>query len=689
MAAQVPSLKEFLTAPILHEDRIDVPTDTAEVQTRLVRQPKTGMYTLVCVFFHYGIPDPVDVRSVDMLTGEVKSFLIPNIGHQIHMSLGRGVIATNGNLYFFTKPTSMFALPTPIGDIYCFNPTENTLQSVATPPGGSYTRLSVDGDYVYGNNTQQRRVCLYRYDTKKNTFREYGPISPVFDRGGETHGYSTIIYEGYAYIACGKIPWRLMAVNLKTGKSNLILEAPTGPGQLRCGINQSGHAYAMRRPDPKDVKKQELFELKDGEATPVKPSRGMYDFGEKKEAKDKAVAADYKPEIWKGQLTPDQDGNCQLWYRRTGPKGKGRWRRVRMKVNTFPQSVRRLSALPDGRLFGTPGSHNSNFIYDPATGKSVRPGGPCRFSLSHYATVMHKGKIYMSGYPNSPLYVYDPAKPWTLGQVSFGRRSLAVDDPKSNPRLIRRLHKSGAHKMWDGAVGSDGKLYFCGIKVRDGSGGALGWWDPETGEEGAEDDELFNGYATYYMYKAEGGKKLVLNSHVTRNSVTRKTPESARVFVFDVERKEVVDSCEPIPGAKMLGPVVEYAPGKVISMADVSGYRVEGRKDILWGLDIRTKKVLFQIEMPLRFCGYNRGIRGGQEWQLGPDKHVWGFASDDNNPEYPTLIRIDPQTQDVKIVGRINRRGPLAFSGNDLYIGSEHKAGHLMIRRLTDIVPAP
>jgi len=53
-----------------------------------------------------------------------------------------------------------------------------------------------------------------------------------------------------------------------------------------------------------------------------------------------------------------------------------------------------------------------------------------------------------------------------------------------DPAKRARLEKSWAHKMTDGGVGADGKLYFCGEVIRQSNGGALGWYDPATGEGG-------------------------------------------------------------------------------------------------------------------------------------------------------------------------------------------------------------
>jgi hypothetical protein len=236
--------------------------------------------------------------------------------------------------------------------------------------------------------------------------------------------------------------------------------------------------------------------------------------------------------------------------------------------------------------------------------------------------------------------------------------------------------------MWGAGVGVDGKLYFCGQVGRQGNGGSLGWWDPNKQESGGLDWKTFAGHATFYMYTTDEGKHLILTSHVTVNNLTGEVPDTAKVFFYDVRQARITSTFEPIPGSPMLGPIVEVRPGVVFGVASGGGYRDENRQDILFGLDVSTQKVLFRRTIPAFFCCFCTGIRGGQEFVRGPDGWVWTYLGPSNHPEYPTLIRIHPESGDISVVGRVERRGPMAFVGNDLYRGCEHKMGHLKLRRL-------
>ena len=51
----------------------------------------------------------------------------------------------------------------------------------------------------------------------------------------------------------------------------------------------------------------------------------------------------------------------------------------------YPIDVHRVAELLDGRIFGTVGAYEGNFIYDPTTGKSVHLG---KIPLSYYSTAI-------------------------------------------------------------------------------------------------------------------------------------------------------------------------------------------------------------------------------------------------------------------------------------------------------------
>ena len=666
--AQELSRDAIIKAKVLKEERIEVPTDAGTFQgPAWIPNADRDGYVLLFVFFNYGIVfDDSQAVAIDTMSGKTAKFTIPK-GLNISLALERGVFDAQGRFYCFFRCRG-------IGEVWRFDPAKMNFARLGTPlfkRGRGYGRLASREGRIWGTVNSGGDVGVYCYDPKAEKFRSYGFVSPKQTRGGETRGYSVTAVGDYAYVAVGKVPWRLVAVNLKTGKGEIILEAPAGNSQI--WVRED---YAIRRPDPNDHTKMEMYELKDGKAT---LADAEWTFGKRNERRKARGGPRPKPlprpKVDTTQATPTGEGKSVVRYQLPGAE---EWQAVEVKVKTYPQAIRRLVALPDGRLFGSIGSYKGGFLYDPKTGESERTP-TCQ--LSQYGTLVHDGKVWASGYPSSPVYVYNPAKP-----LMAAPSAKQADHPDANPRLVTFLKDSWAHKMWGAAVGSDGKVYFCGEVARQGNGGALGWWDPKEKKAGALSWKTFAGQKTLYAASAKGGDVIVLNAHVTINNITGKVPETAKMFVYDVRAGRIA-SVEPIKGAKMLGPVVEVMPGKVLSVASMGGYREADSDSILFGFDVDAMKVVFTKKLPVPLAAWNHGMRGGQEFPLGPDGFVWTHLGQTRSPHMPTLVRINPKTAEIVVVGRVVKRGPLAFAGKDLYRGCEHKSGRLRLRRLANIVP--
>ena len=660
------TLEEIINAEFLTEERIDVPTGFARVEGPVfVPNAEKNGYILLYSFFLYGTGDSGQVVAADTLTGNVTYFVVPR-GLNQHFALKSPYCPLGYNLHFDDKGRMYCVL----GDraksaqVWRYDPKKNTFRSVATIPaeyGGYGPAISnPDNGCYYGAGKRGGWIGPWQYNPKTGEMRSYGRVGKRFTRGGEYGCYKLTAVGDYLYLANGKIPWSLVAVNTKTGEHEVILEAPA---QGR-GI-WVWDTYAYRNPDPKDLGKREYYKLTDGKAVRV-DRHGAY-------IRTKRFANLPRPELWDGKLSPSPDGHSEIRYKLPGAED---WQEIVMKVRTYAHPVRKLSTMPDGRLLGIPGSYEGLFIYDPKTGKGEWPG---RAHFSVYGICFYDGKVYMPAYGSADVWVYDPALPWTVDKKEFGKKPINENSPQSNPRHTG-IAETKCQELRTASVGSDGNIYFAGTKRRAGNGGGFGWLDPKSYKKGAMSDKNFLGFKTCYATAALGGDKIVINSHATLNNVTGKTPETAKMFIFDVKNGKLRD-VEPIHRAARLGPLIEVAPGRIISVAR---HRDHLDKDILFGMDIQTGKVLFQKEIPVQFCAYVGSPATNDEFVLGPDGHIWTYLAVPNSLAV-TLARIDPKDANIQVMGQVRRRGPMAFSGRDLYRGS--KLGRQKIRRIADIVP--
>src|SRR5262249_38086400 len=129
-----------------------------------------------------------------------------------------------------------------------------------------------------------------------------------------------------------------------------------------------------------------------------------------------------KPELYREQIDPDAQGHATLWYRlpedvarapkhpaaAARPEELG-WRAVRVEAETSSARVSPLALLPDGRLFSGGEDYVGSFLFDPRTDQATLLGR--NQGVAPYTHLVSGGRLYSSGYPAGPVYVYDPQKP--------------------------------------------------------------------------------------------------------------------------------------------------------------------------------------------------------------------------------------------------------------------------------------
>jgi len=280
----------------------------------------------------------------------------------------------------------------------------------------------------------------------------------------------------------------------------------------------------------------------------------------------------------------------------------------------------------------------------------------------------------MSGYPSSPVFVYDPTRPWTVGYGMPGNPAPHETDPASNPRLLVRLNQfTRTHKMYGAAVGADGKVYFGGACMRNANGGGIGWWDPATEQAGGI-WEPFTAYEIHWLIAADGGKRLLASTRAVRNDIRDNwIPEQAKLFVFDVAEGRIVSDIEPVRRAMRTGGIVEAMPGKILGATADPETQGGG---LLYGVDLASGAVEFVKRVPYDF-GFDTGRNtyGTNEYRKGPDGWIWTYIG-------KTLVRIHPATVRIEVLGVVDQPGRIAFAGDDIYLAStEH------LRRIAEIVP--
>jgi outer membrane protein assembly factor BamB len=673
-----PDLKARLDqAPALRVEELGVPARsvTPYGPTDYVPNPDGKSHDAL-LWYYKEYSGPTWLYAIDLGSGQVRKQRFPD-RHQIHLA-GQS-LGPDGKYYIVTPDWSKGM------DLFVYDPATNRLEErglIVPNLVGERRDLALGPDgKLYGTGTylDSHQAGAYQLDPKTGRVRNYGPVGPSH-APHIAFGYSMGVDDTHIYIASGKIPWYLVAIHNETGEEKVLLQAPPGDYPERMWIRQSYPGAWVMVQQGDDAPKQEYW-LYHGRAIPKTNDTPPWP------AKSPPWAgAPPEPEVFTGQLAPDAGGRATLWYRQPGaaavaartPGGEARpealgWRSIRLEgIETYPLKIHRLTRLPDGRLFGTAAGYLGNFLFDPRTGKATTLGDG---GASPYTYLVHEGKLYWSGYPSGPIYVYDPARPWTLGRrASPGQRGPSEKSPASNPRLLGRMFEgTRVKKMFTGAVGSDGRLYFGGEGQRDYGGGGLGWLDPRSGKIGGM-WRPFSAYRIKWLIPALDGRVLVASTRTGADELNNnREPDTGRIFVYDVRSGKILRTIEPVAKAEKAGPVIEVAPGRLLGTTEDPANPGGG---ILYGLDIRTGEVLFRKKLPSALPFPWAHGTGDWDYQQGPDGWIWTFLG-------RTLVRIDPRDARVEPVGKLETPGRFAFVGNDLYL-----TGTEQLRRLPNVVPS-
>ena len=624
--------------------------------------PDGRSWDLLQIYFpKYGGPNTIVV--IDLGSGEVKTVSTER-GWNFHLC--PSVIAPNGKLF-------ISALNSRLQQKIClYDPATNELKldAVAMPEeilGETHPLvLGTDGMlYAIGQHPSRSATAVQIHpDTLQAT--AYGPIGPSHAPNA-CWGYSGAADDRFVYIASGKIPWYLVAYDRQTGQSKTLVETGSVGGYVSVGQRPdgcTGSASGIVGTDGARVN----YWLHEGRAIPVDDSQRNQPPWPTRPASPPLPP---RPEVNAGLAVPDVAGWAEIWVRTAeakaavvaeppdaAPEQLG-WQRFRFQVPLYPHDIYRLTELPDGRLFGTAGAYEGNFVYDPRTGQHQHLG---KTELSHYATASSGGKIYMSGYPSSPVYRYDPDAPWTAGTF-VANRVVPDQDARANPRRLTYLgdkERAGTHKMYAAGTAADGTVFFGGSWIRDGACGGLGWYDPQTDTAGGIWQPLSNLQVTH-LAMAEGGRTVVLSTRRVDDPVLNKPkPEQGALVLVDAASKEIKSRFEPVPGAKGAGPIVAVGDRRIVGWTENPENE---RASILYAFDVIDQRLIYRHDVPVPLpvaIGSNQ--QEAWDFRLGPDGRIWTFAG--NN-----LLQIDPEHGHFHVVGRLSRGGRLAFADGRVYLG--------------------
>jgi hypothetical protein len=288
--------------------------------------------------------------------------------------------------------------------------------------------------------------------------------------------------------------------------------------------------------------------------------------------------------------------------------------------------------------------------------------------LAPYTTITCEGKLYLSGYSGGHLFVFDPARPFTLGKGGPpGNPAPNQADARSNPRCLGDFDKTTrVGLMHSSALGADGRVYCGGFGLRHYTGGGFGWFDPKTGKLDGFWEPL-SGYAVQWVAAAREGREIVISTSTAADERNgNRAPGEAKLFVWDVKARKITREFIPAPGARTTGLIREVAPGRLLGLTVTGSEYGKPGPGLLYGLDLTAGEVRFRKPLPWPVSTdsyWPHWVDPSYEYLdlvPGPDGFTWTYLKD-------VLVRINPENANIHVVGRLEPVGHLTFVGGDLY----------------------
>lgn len=571
---------------------------------------------------------------LDLATGTSK--VIPLPGFHASQINERGCMAGNGRVFFGVD----------YGHIYYYEPAEETIKilgrvhdSIDVLRGFYKLQIGPDG-MVYGASQSGNglaSVIRLNPDTL-----EWKLITGVGLPGRRTltYGYYIAAEPPWLYVGVGQGKWELCAVNFETGEKRVL--AQRDGSDSRVTVSQGADfctASLHGEPARLNVALRDgriVAEAKIGEKFSTTPEPKTYPPLEWKAVKPAAATAplpEFDPER---AVAISGAGRGTVYWR---PTGSTEWQEAGFSVkNTEPALIESLTLLPDGSILGSVQSYNGWFRYVPAAQRCdyLGKGGP-----SGAKTVVAGGKVYFAGYPNTTLYVFDPAKPWSNPNV--GR----FPDPALNPAHIgsQGQGRSEAHHAMVMDAAGD-RVYTLGLRERWSTGSGLSCYNT-----------VSNGFIALGQANKDLGPYHLMTMPALARVLVSGARKDAKLLVYDLDLKEM-DQIELKPGLDNTG-----------YMLAVSDTRFLG-----WiGDRAATNTTLYLYDLPAKKMLATATLEGLSVWvtKRTADQTFWLLQDQ-------ALARLDLETLELKWAGTLDRglrypvmSGSSSHLGRPLWIGKE------------------
>jgi hypothetical protein len=192
--------------------------------------------------------------------------------------------------------------------------------------------------------------------------------------------------------------------------------------------------------------------------------------------------------------------------------------------------------------------------------------------------------------------------------------------------------------------------------------------------------EALSGYAVQWIAPVLEGRLIVISTITAADEQQKhQVTAEAKLFVYDVSARKIVREIVPISKARTTGLISELASGQMMGLTASGSGSGQPGNGVLYVVDVGSGAVLFRKDLPWPVSVDNywpHWVDPSYEYlslTRGPDDFFWTYLKD-------VLVRIEPESLRITVVGKVDPVGAPVFVGRDVYFSGSER-----LRRIRNI----
>jgi hypothetical protein len=496
------------------------------------------------------------------------------------------------------------------GCLHCYDPVNGTLENLGEIDGkAAIFPCQIDEDSQgriwIGAHPGANLTC---YDPRGGEFTRYGPMDDV-----DHYCYSHIIDDETIVCMICMTCRHVVLFDPKTGRKQTV--GPTVPaeeGNLSLEKRSDGNFYIISTAGNYRIEGWSAVEVKElpAPAPPQTLSDGStFDFAD------------------------------PVFFRVIEIRRSGGARRLELDFKYGGTDIFYLHLGPDGCVYGSSVMPLHLFRYNPANGEMVDLGLCSKVSGEAYSMANLDGKLYISAYPYGEISVYDPTRPYHLGE-----------GPDDNPRDLGRIDEI-SYRPRSTLAGPLGRIWTASYPAYGLIGGPLSCYDPASG--GKQMFRQFGNRCAFTLAHLPRQELIAVGTTIYPGSGAAPKEKQAVLVLWDYHACKAVWEGTPDRPVDQFNALIAGPDGRLYGT--VTGPKAPAE---FLAFDPVSRAFEGSVRLP-------SGSPLDVSLQIGPDGKIYGFTRS-------CIYRVETSTMAMEVLLETNDEfhygGPIV--GKDIYFAT-------------------